>query len=81
MISVDVEIRNAEKTRVFYLNDEMARKIDNSMHLLFDFIDHSLAKESLFFTKLVVIDPKILFYTFLHIFDHQILILNQTMFV
>ena len=46
MIGIDVEIRGADRTMVFYLNDEMARKMDNAMHLMLDFIDHSLKEDS-----------------------------------
>jgi hypothetical protein len=29
LIQIDVDIRNADRSELFYLNDEMARKIDN----------------------------------------------------
>ena len=79
-VQIDAETRSADRSELFYLNDEMARKIDDQMLLLFDLVDHALGNSRFFFDQ-PPLDLKKLFYSLLDIFDSQILILNQTMFV
>jgi hypothetical protein len=70
-VYIDVEIRNADRSELFYLNDEMARKMDNQMHLFLDFIDFASNKPSKFFSGSfpAEIGPKKLYYNLLDIFD------------
>lgn len=71
LVQIDVEIRNAERSELFYLNDEMARKIDNQMYLFLDFIDCANKKPSKFFGNQFPEEfgPKKLYYNLLDIFD------------
>jgi hypothetical protein len=78
---IDVEIRSMDRSLLFYLNDDMARKMDHQITLLLDFLDLSHQKESRFFQGPFPIPPQKLFYLILDIFDKDLLMLNQTMFV
>jgi hypothetical protein len=42
-------VRQTERSELFYLNDEMARKIDNQMLIIYDFINLCLGKKSDYF--------------------------------
>lgn len=81
MVQIDVEIRNADRSSLFYLNDDMARKMDHQMTLFFDFIDKAHGQPSQFFDGDFPFPAKKLFYLILDLFDKSILILNQTMFI
>ena len=70
-----------DRSLLFYLNDDMARKMDHQMSLLLDFVDLAHGAPSRFFEGPFPIPEKKLFYLVLDIFDHNVLMLNQTLFI
>jgi len=70
-----------DRSLLFYLNDDMARKMDHQMSLLLDFLDLSHSHSARFFRGPFPLPEKKLFYLILDIFDQNVLMLNQTLFI
>ena len=51
LILIDAEVRQNDKTELLYLNDEMARKIDNQLLIIIDLINFSMNNNTTFFEK------------------------------
>lgn len=51
LILIDVEVRQNDKTELLFLNDEMARKIDNQLLIIIDLINFCMSNNTIFFPK------------------------------